>query len=177
MTDAGNFETFVRRHQDMVYATALRLLANPAEAEDVSQNVFLKAFQRYEHLRHSETAAGWLKAVTRNACLNHLTRYRARWRFFSEIDPEGSARLDNQAGAEASAADNLEHADERAQLIRGLRALPAHQRVSLVLYHFEDLSYQDIAIALHVSVAKVKTDIHRARLALRRYLGALDARP
>ena len=61
--------------------------------------------------------------------------------------------------------------------MRGLRALPAHQRVSLVLYHFEDLSYQDIAIALHVSVAKVKTDIHRARLALRRYLGALDARP
>ena len=90
MTDARHFEAFVRRHQDMVYATALRLLANPAEAEDVSQNVFLKAFQRFDHLRHSETAAGWLKAVTRNACLNHLTRYRARWRFFSEIDPEGS---------------------------------------------------------------------------------------
>jgi RNA polymerase sigma-70 factor (ECF subfamily) len=177
MTDAGNFEAFVRRHQDMVYATALRLLANPAEAEDVSQNVFLKAFQRFDHLRHSETAAGWLKAVTRNACLNHLTRYRARWRFFSEIDPEGSDRLDNQAGAEVSAADSLEQADERQQLMRGLRALPAHQRVSLVLYHFEDLSYQDIAVALHVSVAKVKTDIHRARLALRRYLGALDARP
>ena len=44
MTDAHDFEAFVRRHQDMVYATALRLLANPAEAEDVSQNVFLKAF-------------------------------------------------------------------------------------------------------------------------------------
>ena len=85
MTDAHDFEAFVRRHQDMVYATALRLLANPAEAEDVSQNVFLKAFQRFDHLRHSEAAAGWLKAVTRNACLNHLTRYRARWRFFSEI--------------------------------------------------------------------------------------------
>jgi RNA polymerase sigma-70 factor (ECF subfamily) len=177
MTDAGSFEAFVRRHQHMVYATALRLLANPAEAEDVSQNVFLKAFQRFDHLRHSETAAGWLKAVTRNACLNHLTRYRARWRFFSEIDPEGSDRLDNQTGPEVSAADRLEQADERQQLMRGLRALPAHQRVSLVLYHFEDLSYQDIAIALHVSVAKVKTDIHRARLALRRYLRALDARP
>ena len=78
MTDAHDFEAFVRRHQDMVYATALRLLANPAEAEDVSQNVFLKAFQRFDHLRHSEAAAGWLKAVTRNACLNHLTRSRHR---------------------------------------------------------------------------------------------------
>ena len=177
MTDAGEFEAFVRRHQDMVYATALRLLANPAEAEDVSQNVFLKAFQRFCELRHSETAAGWLKTVTRNACLNHLTRYRARWRFFSEIDAEGSGRLDNEVGPDPSAAESLERADERERLMLGLRALPAHQRVSLVLYHFEELSYQDIAVALHVSVAKVKTDIHRARLALRRYLGAVDARP
>ena len=177
MTDAHDFEAFVRRHQDMVYATALRLLANPAEAEDVSQNVFLKAFQRFDHLRHSEAAAGWLKAVTRNACLNHLARYRARWRFFSEIDSDGSGWLENETSTAASAADSLERADERERLVSGLRALPAHQRVSLVLYHFEDLSYQDIAVALHVSIAKVKTDIHRARLALRRYLGALDARP
>jgi RNA polymerase sigma-70 factor (ECF subfamily) len=160
----------------MVYATALRLLASPAEAEDVSQNVFLKAFQRFAHLRHSETAAGWLKTVTRNACLNHLTRYRARWRLFSEIDTEGSGRLENEATAAPSAPERLERADERERLMLGLRALPAHQRVSLVLYHFEELSYQEIAEALHVSVAKVKTDIHRARLALRRYLGAVDAR-
>src|SRR6187549_203330 len=154
MTDAGEFEAFVRCHQDMVYATALRLLANPAEAEDVSQNVFLKAFQRFDHLRHTDTAAGWLKTVTRNACLNHLTRYRARWRFFSEIDPDGAGPLDNETRSDPSAADRLERADEREQLMRGLRALPAHQRVALVLYHFEDLSYQDIASALHVSVAK-----------------------
>ena len=177
MTDAGEFEAFVRRHQDMVYATALRLLANPAEAEDVSQNVFLKAFQRFDDLHRSETAAGWLKTVTRNACLNHLTRYRARWRFFSEIDTEGSGRLENEATSDPSAVETLEQADERQRLMLGLRALPAHQRVSLVLYHFEELSYQEIAEALHVSVAKVKTDIHRARLALRTYLGAVDARP
>ena len=176
MTDAGEFEAFVRRHQDMVYATALRLLASPAEAEDVSQDVFLKAFQRFAHLRHSETAAGWLKTVTRNACLNHLTRYRARWRLFSEIDPGGSGRLENEPAADPSTAESLEQADEREQLMRGLRALPVHHRVSLVLYHFEELSYQEIADALHVSVAKVKTDIHRARLALRTYLGAVDAR-
>jgi RNA polymerase sigma-70 factor, ECF subfamily len=177
MTDAGEFEAFVRRHQDMVYATALRLLANPAEAEDVSQDVFLKAFQRFDHLRHTDTAAGWLKTVTRNACLNHLTRYRARWRFFSEIDPDGAGPPENEARSDPAVADRLERADEREQLMRGLRALPAHQRVALVLYHFEDLPYQDIASALNVSVAKVKTDIHRARQALRRHLGAVHARP
>jgi RNA polymerase sigma-70 factor, ECF subfamily len=176
MTDASDFEAFVRRHQDMVYATALRLLANPAEAEDVSQNVFLKAFQRFDHLRRSDTAAGWLKTVTRNDCLNHLRRYRARWRFFSEIDPEGSGWLDSETAAAASAAETLVRADERDQLVRGLRGLPAHQRIPIVLYHFEDMSYQEIAAALNVSIAKVKTDIHRARLSLRRYLEAVDAR-
>ena len=73
MTDSSRFEAFVRRHQDMVYATALRLLGNRTEAEDIAQTVFLRAFQRFEQIGGSESAAGWLKTVTRNACLNHLT--------------------------------------------------------------------------------------------------------
>jgi len=115
--------------------------------------------------------------VARNACLNHLTRYRARWRLFTEVDPEGSGLLEQEADAELSVEDRLQQADDHDRLLRGLRALPAHQRVSLVLFHFEELSYQEIAVALNVSIAKVKTDIHRARLALRRHLGAVDARP
>jgi RNA polymerase sigma-70 factor (ECF subfamily) len=176
MTDAERFEAFVREYQDMVFATAVRLLGREDEAEDGAQTVFLRAFERFATIGPSPSAPGWLKTVTRNACLNHLTRYRARWRFFSEIDTEGSGRLENEAAVDPSAAASLERADERERLMLGLRALPAHQRVSLVLYHFEELSYQDIAAALHVSVAKVKTDIHRARLALRTYLGAADAR-
>src|SRR5687767_3838683 len=140
MTDASEFEAFVRRHQDMVYATALRLLANPAEAEDVSQHVFLKAFQRFGQLRQSETAGAWLKAVARNACLNHLTRYRARWRLFTEVDPKGAGLLEHHAITDLSVEDRLEQADDHGRLLRGLRALPAYQRVSLVLYHFDELS-------------------------------------
>src|SRR5260221_12581538 len=85
MTDADLFETFVRRYQDMVFATAVRLLGNRVEAEDVAQTVFLRAFQRFEQIGASPAAAGWLKTVTRNACLNHLSRYRTRWRLFSEV--------------------------------------------------------------------------------------------
>src|ERR671918_2426104 len=85
MTDPEPFEAFVRAHQDMVFATAVRLLGNAAEAEDVAQTVFLKAFERFDTIATSPSAAGWLKTVTRNACLNHLSRYRSRWRFFSEL--------------------------------------------------------------------------------------------
>src|SRR4249920_3356043 len=92
MTGAEEFEAFVRRYQDMVYATASRLLGSPAEAEDVAQAVFLRAFQRFDAIARSPAVAGWLKTVTTNACLNHLSRYRSRWRFFSELEqPDGEA--------------------------------------------------------------------------------------
>ena len=169
---AGAFEAFVREHQDMVFAVAVRLLGNPAEAEDVAQDVFLKAFQRFDQIGSSPAAAGWLRTVARNACLNHLSRYRRRWRFFSELrrDDTDEGSFEHTLAAETSTSRALEQADERAQLERALRALPDHQRVPLVLYHFENASYDEIATALGVSLAKVKTDIHRGREALRRQM-------
>jgi RNA polymerase sigma-70 factor (ECF subfamily) len=174
MTDAAQFEAFVRRFQDMVFATAVRLLGNPVEAEDVAQTVFLRAFQRFDAIGPSPAAAGWLKTVTKNVCLNHLSRYRARWRFFSEL--ERAARDDSEADDGAalvskdSPALDFEQAEQREQLERALRELPDHQRVPLVLFHFEDTSYQEIADTLRVSLGKVKTDIHRGREALRKRL-------
>jgi RNA polymerase sigma-70 factor (ECF subfamily) len=65
----------------------------------------------------------------------------------------------------------VERSERQARLERALRELPDHQRVPLVLFHFEELSYQDIAHTLGVSLGKVKTDIHRGREALRLRLG------
>jgi len=169
MTDLDPFEAFVRRYQDMVFATAVRLLGNPADAEDVAQTVFLRAFQRFDTIGPSPTAAGWLKTVTTNVCLNHLSRYRARWRFFSEV---GTAGDDDAATMvpDSSPALAIERDDQLEALERALRLLPDHQRVPLVLFHFENASYQDIASALGVSLSKVKTDIHRGREALKKHL-------
>jgi len=170
------FEAFVRRYQDMVFATAVRLLGSPADAEDAAQTVFLRAFQRYDEVVPSPAAAGWLKTTTRNVCLNHLARYRSRWRFFSELaDEERADYAEGLASSGLPIVEQLEHADLTAALEQAVRALPDHQRVPLVLFHFEGASYQDIADALGVSLGKVKTDIHRGREALRRVLGDHDA--
>lgn len=157
----------------MVFATAVRLLGNAADAEDAAQTVFLRAFQRFEDIGSSPAAAGWLKTTTTNVCLNHLSRYRARWRFFSEMgdgdagSPEFSEGL---ASADPAPLDRLERAVATEALEAAIRALPDHQRVPLVLFHFEGASYQDIAETLRISLGKVKTDIHRGREALRRVL-------
>ena len=162
------FEAFVREFQDMVFATAVRLLGNPADAEDVSQTVFLRAFERFNQLSGNPSAPGWLKTVATNLCLNHLSRYRARWQFFSELDVAGEAgRVTFGENLPAPATELMAGDGREARLERALRRLPDHQRVPIVLFHFEERSYQEIATLLGVSLAKVKTDIHRGREALK----------
>lgn len=171
MTDPEQFEAFVLEYQDMVFATAVRLLGGAAEAEDVAQTVFLRAFERFDAIAASPTAAGWLKAVTTNLCLNHLSRYRARWQFFSEMDrPDAEGSFAEELPDGSSMEASLEMGERQARLEQALRDLPDHQRVPLVLFHFEDMNYQEIAATLGVSLGKVKTDIHRGREALRKVL-------
>src|ERR1700690_3479548 len=76
----AEFTTFMRAYQNMVFSTAARLAGNDAQAEDIAQEVFIKAYENFEHLRLSATAGGWLKTVATNLSLNYLTRYRKRWR-------------------------------------------------------------------------------------------------
>jgi RNA polymerase sigma-70 factor (ECF subfamily) len=164
----------MRNYQDMVFSTAARLTGNDAQAEDIAQEVFLKAYENYDHLSTSVTAGGWLKTVATNLSLNYLSRYRNRWRFFSEFKREDDSGDRDAPDVEFSAPDtffaDMDAEDRRETVERALAALPAHQRVPLVLYHFEELPYEDIARKLNVSLAKVKTDILRARTALAKIL-------
>jgi RNA polymerase sigma-70 factor (ECF subfamily) len=158
----------MRAYQDMVFSTAARLAGNDAQAQDIAQDVFIRAFERFGELRSSPTAGGWLKTVTTNLALNYLTRYRKRWRFFSDIRAAGgedaAPELEWQVPDTLLADLGLEQ--RREVIDDALRRLPDQQRVPLVLYHFENLSYEEIAGTLRVSLAKVKTDIRRARVAM-----------
>jgi RNA polymerase sigma-70 factor (ECF subfamily) len=165
----------MRNYQDMVFSTAARLTGNDAQAEDISQEVFLKAYANYDHLSTSVTAGGWLKTVATNLSLNYLSRYRKRWRFFSEFNRESGGESDHDRPEIEFAAPDTFFAGvdsaERLEVVEhALAQLPSHQRVPLVLYHFEDMPYEDIARKLGISLAKVKTDILRARAALAKIL-------
>lgn len=176
MTDAQQFEAFLRQHQDLVFSTAMRLLANRAEAEDVTQETFLKAYARFAELQHSPTAGGWLRTVARNLSLNHLSRYRSRWSFFSEILAARGGDEDQDVidfAAPEDFGEKLAANDRQAFVERALAKLPAAQRVPLVLYHLEGQSYEEIAAQLGISLGKVKTDIFRGREALRKKLAAV----
>ena len=174
MTVAQAFEAFMKNYQNMVFSTAMRLVANQAEAEDITQEVFLKAFEHFDQLRDNPKAGGWLKSVATNLCLNYLARYRSRWSFFSELfaghHPDDEAR-EAEFSADADIAEEQMDQRERCALIeQALQTLPAAQRVPLVLYHLEGFSYEQIAASTGASLGKVKTDIFRGRKALQRKL-------
>jgi RNA polymerase sigma-70 factor (ECF subfamily) len=166
----GEFTTFMRNHQDMVFSTAARLTGDPAQAEDIAQQVFMKAWEDFGRLRASDAAGGWLRTVALHLTLNHLSRYRRRWRFFSEMATPEQDPWEQEIPAPGSLLDGLDDDARHVRVEQAIRSLPDHQRVPLVLYHFEALSYRQIADHLRISLPKVKTDILRARAALTRSL-------
>ena len=171
MTDADPFEAFMRNYQNMVFTTAARLLGNATDAEDIAQEVFLKAHARFPAFDGIQHVGGWLRRIATNLSLNHLSRYRARWRFFSEMSSgDDEEDFSSRLPAPETAGAQWNEADRRALLESALHKLPAAQRVPLVLYHFEEMSYEEIAEHTGASMSKVKTDIHRGREALRRKL-------
>jgi len=135
--------------------------------------VFVKAYEQFGMLRESESAGGWLKTVTTNLCLNHISRYRKRWRLFSEVsrkDEGDEDEFDVEVATEEIGSDSvveeLNAAEQQQLLEQALRQLPDHQRVPLVLYHFDGISYEAIATQMNISLSKLKTDLMRGRAAL-----------
>lgn len=172
VTPLLDFTTFMRNYQNMVFSTAARLTGNETQAEDIAQEVFLKAYEHFDDLQSSPTAGGWLKTVATNLSINHIQRYKKRWSFFTDL-----TRRDDDGGekeVEFAAPDTffsgVDSGERREWVERALEKLPEHQRVPLVLFHFEDLPYDEIAKKLRVSLSKVKTDILRGREALAKVL-------
>jgi RNA polymerase sigma-70 factor (ECF subfamily) len=149
------------------------MLGNESDAQDIAQEVFLRAYKHYDSISQSETAGGWLKTVTRNLCINHMTRYRNRWSTFTDqFTKRGEDGGDEEIilPEDETSTIDLDNIDRSEVISEALEALPEKQRVPLVLYHFESMSYEEIASQLKVSLSKIKTDISRGRQALKRVL-------
>ena len=166
-TGSLDFTTFMRSYQDMVFSTAARLSGNDAQAQDIAQEVFVRAYEHFAELCGSASAGGWLKTVATNLSINYLNRYRKRWRMFSEMrSADDAAAPEIEWEAPDTLLADLSAEQRRLMVDAALKQLPPHQRMPLVLYHFEDMPYQDIAAKLGISLTKVKTNIRRARAAL-----------
>jgi RNA polymerase sigma-70 factor (ECF subfamily) len=175
------YEQLIQRFQTPVYNLAWRLLNDPADASDVVQEVFLKVFRNVASFRRDSSLKTWVYRIAVNESNN-----RRRWLFRHR---RGETALDegfeDSEGREKPLMDQGETPfdftmNREAQLLleEGLAAMNPVFRASLVLREMEDMSYEEIAEILEVSLGTVKSRIMRGREALRRYLASrLDTAP
>jgi len=158
------WDEVVREHADRVYRLAYRLSGNRADAEDLTQETFVRVFKSLAEYTPG-TFEGWLHRITTNLFLD-MVRRRQRIRFDALPDDAGDRLASHTAGPEQAYAErNLDPEVQRA-----LDALPADFRAAVVLCDLEGLSYEEIAATLGIKVGTVRSRIHRGRVLLREAL-------
>lgn len=167
--DENAWLELVRQHTRRVFSIAYRFSGRVDEAEDLTQEVFVKV---YQGLSRYEPAAGafgtWLGTVARNHAIDHYRRKREE-RARVTADPESLQALPDRSETQ----DHALAREERAQLVRrAVRALPAPLREAVVLCDLQGMPYEEIAETLALPLGTVKSRINRGRLELaRRLLG------
>jgi RNA polymerase sigma-70 factor (ECF subfamily) len=161
--DEAAFEALFRKYQSYVYNICYGILGNAEDAADVTQETFLRAHARMAQFRGDACVSTWLYRVAVNLAITELRRRtRARAHSLDEIDPDGE--LCAAEGGHDPAPDALLELDEERALVRRvLNTLPGEYRAVIVLRHFQQLAYEEIAATLDVSLSQVKTRLHRAR--------------
>jgi RNA polymerase sigma factor (sigma-70 family) len=173
----GAFEDLVRDHERLVFGLALRVVGNPADAEEVAQDTFARAYQALAAYRAERVAAMRLRPWLARIALN-LARNRRRRR------PPPTRPLEDGAGrplavaapAAAEPAEQAERGQERDFWAELLACLPRTQREAVVLRHVEGLPYAEVAEVLGRPVGTVKTHVHRGVRQLREQLEAREER-
>lgn len=163
---AEAFELLVTRHGTRVYNLCLRILGDPHDAADASQDTFLSALRKLHTFRGDSAFTTWLHRVTVNACYDSLRRKRRR-PLLQIVNEEEDEHPEPALPAP-------DHSDQVALSIdveRALMQIPAEFRVALVLADVRDLPYEEISRVLDVPVGTVKSRVFRGRAALGRALG------
>ena len=155
--DLSAFEELVERHRDVVFRVAARIVG-PDDAEDVSQDAFLRAFHRLEQYRGTAAFRTWLLQITQNTALNTLTRTHRRPTEMPDATPDPADR-----DPVRQPATELERRERQQRLEFKLRTLRPEYRSLLVLRDLEGLSYNEISDVLDMPLGSVKGRLHRAR--------------
>lgn len=159
-TKAGEVEAFselVRRHQTAVYNLCFRFMRDPALAEDMAQEAFIKAFRLLRGFRGDSSFSTWLYRVACSVCLTELGRRKKRF---------GIALPLSGAAVEA-ATPPVSVSDMPEAIRRCVTKLPARYAQAVTLYYLQELSYEEVAAVMQVSLGTLKTWLHRARHQLR----------
>jgi len=163
--DRAAAEALVRRYQSSVYTLALRMLRDEDEARDAAQTVFLNALRSLHLFRGGSSLKTWLYRITVNEC---TARGKRRARFPKASSCEAEDPVAAVPDTRPLVSDTMN--GEEQELHRAVLALPESYRLPVLMRYFEDLSYEDTARVLGISVNTVKVRLFRAKAILRTIL-------
>jgi len=172
--DTSAFEKVIERHQALVAGTAARMLGSNSDVEDIAQQVFIRVWKSARRYVPRAKFTTWLLKITRNLVFNELRRAKRRAHVPLQSEPGAEEIPLKDETNPAPDASLLEEELQRA-IEEAIMQLPESQRMALVLRRYEQLSYEQIAEVLDLSVPAVKSVLFRARTELRsrlsKYLG------
>jgi RNA polymerase sigma-70 factor (ECF subfamily) len=159
------FEEIYRTHSPRLFGLINRMIGNPADAEDLLQEVFLAAHRKLEGFRGESALGTWLYRLATNHCLDHLRSRAARTGQLTDAIDDEPALPD--AGSRGIAETTVAKMD----LERALAQLPEGCRAAFLLHDVEGLEHREVADALGIAEGTSKSQVHKARLKLRALLG------
>ena len=164
--DTAAFEQLIGRHQALVAGTVARMLGSNSDVEDIAQQVFIRVWKSAGRYVARAKFTTWLLKITRNLVFNEMRRAKRHPHLPVQIEPEADEiPLKDEATAAPDA--TLLHTELQAAIEKAITLLPETQRMALVLRRYEELSYEEIADVLDLSVPAVKSLLFRARTELR----------
>lgn len=174
--DPRAFKELYESSVTMVYNVCFRMLGDPHDAEDVTQEVFFEAYKSLKRFRFESKLSTWLYRIAVNRSLNHQRKRKLeRWLSLDfNASEDGTDNLDVPDASEESPNGMMEKKDTERIVQEAIGKLPERQRTALLLHRYEDLSYQEIAKIMDVSVASVESLLHRAKQTLAKNLLSLN---
>ncbi len=167
--DATALEQLIERHQALVAGTVARMLGSNSDVEDIAQQVFIRVWKSAGRYVARAKFTTWLLKITRNLVFNEMRRAKRHPHLPVKIEPEADEiPLKDEATAAPDA--TLLQAELQAAIEKAITLLPETQRMAIVLRRYEELSYEEIADVLDLSVPAVKSLLFRARTELRERL-------
>ncbi len=171
--DRRAFAELVDQYQQPVMNLVYRMIGDRAEAEDLAQNVFLQVYKSAHRYRETARFSTWLFTIARNLCLNELrrrSRHPAESLDLPHPEDENQPFHPVEDVRAVSPPDALLRRELEQKVQETLDALPANQRLALLLCRQDELSYEEIAKILRCSLSATKSLIHRARETLKQRL-------
>ncbi len=177
----NEFERLFQRSQRRAYNLAYRLTGNAADAEDVTQDAYVRAWHNFDSYDASRSFEGWLFRIITNRVID-LRRRQKRVPMYSLDTPiygddEGQPLSHEFAAPDSNPEDIVIGPIMEEKLQNALASLPADYRTAILLCDVEQRSYQEIAASMHCAIGTVRSRIHRARVMLRKHLETGAARP